>query len=294
MGFICRAAFFCLGCTLILGGCVSSGTYQLKEQESRMLSKNLEESRSSYAELQSRFKQLQDEKAGLESELRKQKADLGDSTEKNQKLIDTNGKLTADLADARGENDRLKSTNGELSDRLKKLAVDFVEIKAERDKANLANVTLSGKMNRLSSEMAELKVANEKLTIAVRPENLLKTMGECFESQQQRLEVLGAENARLKTTVLEMRGSGRVKGAGESPSRAPERKSAVAPSVDKPEVAQPVSARPASTRSAVKAQPAAAREAFPEEAVNAGSEDSPATVFIPDEEPVTLPQSEVR
>jgi len=286
MGFSFRAAVVGIGCALILGGCVSSGTYQLKEQESRMLSKNLEESRSSYAELQNRFKQLQDEKAELESELKKQKANLGDSTEKNQKLMDTNGNLTADLADARSDNDKLKATNGELSDKLRKLAVDFVEIKTERDNANLANLTLSGKMNRLSSEMAEVKAANQKLTIAVKPENLLKTMGEYFELQQQKLDGLGAENAKLKMTVLEMRGSGRAKVTGEFPSRAPVERPAAQPATQRPRPL-PVSSEP--TQSAEKPHPAEDGNPLRETA-KAETEDSPTTHHIPDEEPIALPQ----
>jgi len=275
MGFSCRTAVFGIGCALILGGCVSSGTYQLKEQESRMLSKSLEESRSSYAELQNKFNQLQGEKTGLESELKKQKADLGDSAEKNQKLTDSNGKLTADLADARGENDRLRVTNDELSDKLKKLAVEFVEIKNERDKVTLANLTLSGKISRLSSEMAEMKATNDRLTTAVRPENILKTVGEYFDSLQQKLDGLGAENARLKLTILEMRGSGRVKGSASTSPRAMEE-------------------NPAVTASEAEKSPAAARPTTARPAMERQRSVPPATFFISDEESIVLPQSGVK
>lgn len=240
-----------------------------------MLSKNLEESRSSFAELQKKFNQLEGEKTGLESELKKQKADLGESTEKNQKLMETNGKLTADLADARSENDTLRVTNGEMSDKLKKLAVEFVEIKNERDKVTLANLTLSGKINRLSSEMAELKTANEKLATAVKPENILKTVGEYFDSLQQKLDGLDTENAKLKLTILEMRGGGRVKGSARTSPRAMEENPAVtAPEAEKlPAAARPTAARPAMER----------QRPVP-----------PATFSISDEESIALPQSEVK
>ena len=305
--------------SLVLSGCVSSGTYQLKEQESQRLGRNLEEARGQYAELQKKYGKLEDENADLAATIKKQKGELADAGEKNGKISEQNGeladklkKLTADLGSTRGEVERESRANADLSDKLKKLAVDFVDLKTEKDKLALINNTLSGKVGRQAAEIAELKLANEKLATAVKPENLLKTVGEYFESQQKQLDGLATENAKLKQTIMEMRGLGRLPG-GESSSRSPEAKPApvAAKPVTPPAPAPPVKPQPARVQEekprpqplAVKvpvpvppvenpAPPTVVSEAPRQEGAKAEPEEAPTTIHIPGEEPISLPPEE--
>lgn len=299
---------------LFLSGCVSSGTYQLKEQESQLLSKNLEESRRQYGDLQKKYRQLEDENSDLTSSIRKQKGELAEAASRNEKLAATNAELTAqskalaaDLADARGEVERKIQANTDLSEKMKKLAVDFVDLKAERDKVSQANLTLFGKVGRQAGEISELKAANEKLANAAKPENLLKTVGEYFEAQQKKLDDLKEENARLKQTLLEMRGIGRLPGA-ESSSRMPEDKPApvaakptASPVAEKKQPVQVQKEKPAPLPVAVekvspvvpameKPRPATmVSEAPHHEPAKAEGEDAPTIIHIPGEEPISLP-----
>lgn len=102
---------------MLTAGCVSTGTYQAKEQETQLLKKSLEDTES-----------------GL----------------------------------------------SELKDRNKKLSNDY-------------ELALS-KLKVIESEMSELRIENEKLTNAVKPENLLKTLVDSYNSVQ-------AENLKLKQTL---------------------------------------------------------------------------------------------
>lgn len=108
-----------------LCGCVSSGTYQAKEQESQQLGRSLEETKNAYNELQ--------EKCA-----------------------------------------RLEASNSGQVEKLAKLSADFAALQQE----------------------------NAKLAEAVKPENLLKSLAETVAALQQRVDVLKAENAKMKQELL--------------------------------------------------------------------------------------------
>ncbi len=197
MGYKLLAPAVAVG-ALFLAGCVSSGTYQLKEQESQQLSRSLEEARANQGALEKKVAGLEGEKAELEASLKKQKGELADTGAKGDKLA-------ADLAEAKGEVEKLTRLNAEQAEKLKKLAVEFVEVKGEKEKLFLANQGLSVEVTRLTAENAELTGVNDKLAAAVRPENLVKTVGEQFATLQGTIDALGVENANLKQTLMDMR-----------------------------------------------------------------------------------------
>lgn len=192
------AAFVLLAWGVLISGCVSSGTYQLKEQESLQLSRSLEESKAAYSALEKKLAGVEGEKGALESSLNKQKGELADFSAKGEKLA-------AELSEARGEVEKLTRQSAEQAEKLKKLAVEFVELKGEKEKLYLANQGLSVDVSRLTAENAELKSSNDRLSAAVRPENLVRTVGEQFATLQGKIDSLGVENANLKQTILEMR-----------------------------------------------------------------------------------------
>lgn len=217
----------------LLSGCVSSGTYQLKEQESLQLGKNLEESRAAYASLEKKLAAVESERGELESSLKKQKGELSDSSARGEKLA-------SELAEARGEAEKLTRQSAEQAEKLKKLAVEFFELKGEKEKLYLANQGLSVDVSRLSAENAELKSSNDRLSAAVRPENLVRTVGEQFGILQGRIESLGVENANLKQTILDMRKGSKLPPPPQAAPAAREEKPAKsAPAVDAPLANEP-------------------------------------------------------
>jgi chromosome segregation ATPase len=217
MGLKLKTVVLLMGFAAVLGGCVSSGTYQQKEKESQMLSKNLEEARSSYFEMQQKYEKLAGENTTLEADLKKQKDAAAESLKKNEKLAGTNSeldekikKLLTDLADSKAENDKMGRSLADLNEKLKKLNGNIADSTSENSKLTLDNLNLAEKLRKLTFELDELKFTNEKLSRAVKPENLLKTVGDHFESLQQKVDGLTAENTKLKGTLVEMRNVGKL------------------------------------------------------------------------------------
>jgi regulator of replication initiation timing len=98
----------------------------------------------------------------------------------------------------------------ELNEKLKKLSGNIADSTTENSKLTLDNLNLSEKLRKLTFEHDVLRSANEKLSRAVKPENLLKTVSDHFESLQQKVDGLNAENTKLKGTLLEMRSVGKL------------------------------------------------------------------------------------
>ncbi len=82
---------------LACGGCVSSGTYQAKEQESLQLKKNLEVTRGDYSELQEKSRKLSEDNDAMALKLKKLDADFAELKVENEKLKLENEKLVAAL-----------------------------------------------------------------------------------------------------------------------------------------------------------------------------------------------------
>ncbi|NVO21725.1 MAG: hypothetical protein HXX13_18650 [Bacteroidetes bacterium] len=73
---------------LLSGGCVSSGTYQAKEQESLLLKKTLDEKITGLSELQDKNKKLNDENELIAKQFKKLESEMADLKAENEKLAE--------------------------------------------------------------------------------------------------------------------------------------------------------------------------------------------------------------
>jgi chromosome segregation ATPase len=136
-----------------LGGCVSSGTYQVKEQENQQLGRSLEETKSAYNELKEKYQAKEQESQQLGKSLEVAKSAATELQEKCTKLEESN--------------------NGQVE-----------------------------KLQKLSADFAALQLENVKLVEATKPENLLKALAEVVTTLQQRVDMLQAENTKMKQELL--------------------------------------------------------------------------------------------
>lgn len=77
----------CSFAALLTSGCVSSGTYQAKEQQSLQLSRDLENSKNAQSELLDKNKKLLEENAALNLKLKNLNADFAGLKAENDKLL---------------------------------------------------------------------------------------------------------------------------------------------------------------------------------------------------------------
>lgn len=73
---------------MLSGGCVSSGTYQAKEQESLLLKKTLDETTTGLSELQEKNRQLNAENDLVYKKLKKLESEMSDLKTENEKLAE--------------------------------------------------------------------------------------------------------------------------------------------------------------------------------------------------------------
>jgi len=81
-----KALLLVIGCSLSLGGCVSLGTYKLKQAEAKKLDQSLQATQASYKELQEKHDRLAAENDKLASQVKKQSGELTELTRENEKL----------------------------------------------------------------------------------------------------------------------------------------------------------------------------------------------------------------
>ncbi len=81
-----KALLLVIGCSLSLGGCVSVGTYKLKQAEAKKLDQSLQSLQTSYKELQEKHDRLALENDKLASQVKKQSGELTELTKENEKL----------------------------------------------------------------------------------------------------------------------------------------------------------------------------------------------------------------
>ena len=74
---------------MLSGGCVSSGTYQAKEQESLLLKKTLDETTTGLSELQEKNRKLNAENDLVYKKLKKLEAEMSDLKTENEKLVES-------------------------------------------------------------------------------------------------------------------------------------------------------------------------------------------------------------
>lgn len=76
------------GTVMVLGGCVSSGTYQVKEQENQQLGKSLEEAKNSYNELKEKCGKVEATSSEQGEQLKKLTAELALLKQENERLAE--------------------------------------------------------------------------------------------------------------------------------------------------------------------------------------------------------------
>ena len=123
---------------ITVGGCVSSGTYQAKEQESLELKKSLLNTKGDYSELQEKNKKLAED---YETALTKLK------------------KINADFAEIKAENEKLKLENEKLAtavkpeNLLKSFTDAFTMLQAENAKLKQAFASAAGGAEKKEAEL---------------------------------------------------------------------------------------------------------------------------------------------
>jgi chromosome segregation ATPase len=131
-------------------GCVSTGTYQAKEQESLQLSKSLEESKATISEISDKNARLTTEAEALGGKVRKLDGEIATLKEETAKLKGENSKL-------KEESSRLKEENAKLAEAvkpdnlLKSLANSMAELQRENSKLKLS-LEDAGKAAKQSAE----------------------------------------------------------------------------------------------------------------------------------------------
>lgn len=141
-------------------GCVSTGTYQAKEQESAQLSKNLEESKGIISEISEKNRKLLKESETLAASLKVLEEELTRLKEESVRLKDDNGKLIEESGRLREENAKL-SEAAKPENLLKSLANSLATLLNENSRLKLAleDAEKSSKMNsdpiKISPEIAK-------------------------------------------------------------------------------------------------------------------------------------------
>lgn len=145
-------------------GCVSSGTYQAKEQESLQLSKSLEESKGTISEMTDKNAKLSTESEALAGKLKKLDGEFSALKEESGKLKDENSKLKDESSKLKEENARLAEA-AKPENLLKSLADSLATLQNENSKLKLSleNVEKTVKKNseplRITPEIAKPEIA---------------------------------------------------------------------------------------------------------------------------------------
>lgn len=140
-----------LTAVVLLGsGCVSTGTYQAKEQESQQLTRNLEECKSSLSESSASCAKLAAEAETLHGRLKKLDADMAALQAESSRLQDDYLKLKDESARLKEENARLAATV-KPENLVKALANSLAELQNENSRLKLA-LENTGKAAKTSPE----------------------------------------------------------------------------------------------------------------------------------------------
>ena len=137
-----------------LGGCVSSGKYQLKEQEAQGLASDLAGLKEQHAKLQAEQEALRGEKELLQKELATVKGEAAALTKTRDKLAADNKELdtllkaksdtfSKNIAEQRDKIQQLQQQNAELEKQIATLKIDITnlqKVKEEEVKKRLAAV----------------------------------------------------------------------------------------------------------------------------------------------------------
>lgn len=118
-------------------GCVSTGTYQAKEQESLQLSKSLDESKTALGEMSDRNSKLATETEALNGKLKKLDGEFAILKEESARLKDDNSKLKDETARLKEENAKLTEA-AKPENLLKALADSLATLQNENSKLKLA------------------------------------------------------------------------------------------------------------------------------------------------------------
>jgi chemotaxis protein MotB len=162
---------------LALSGCVSSGTYQLKEQEAQGLATDLAALKERHAKLQADQETLRGEKELLQKDLAALKGEAADLAKSREKLV--------------ADNKELDSVLKAKSDSLSKVIAE------QRDK----NLELQQQITGLEKQVAGLK--NEIANLQKVKEEEVKKTSKTYEDL---LEKMKTEISKGQVTISELMG----------------------------------------------------------------------------------------
>lgn len=143
------------GTVMALGGCVSSGTYQVKEQENQQLGKSLEEAKSSYNELKEKCGKVEAVRSEQDEQLKKLTAELALLKQENERLVAASrpDNLLKSLADSfaalQQRVEQLKAENAKMKQELL-VPQQLQPVAPPARKAPLADAPASGAKPELS------------------------------------------------------------------------------------------------------------------------------------------------
>jgi chemotaxis protein MotB len=183
---------------LTLGGCVTSGTYQIKEQEAASLGTELSALKQKHATLNSENEGLKADLAKLGKDVSELKGNLEGMTSERDKLAADNKELDDVL---KAKSDTLSRNISELRQKVSNLETESARLKQgnadlTREKADLAKENAD-----LSKEKADL--AREKADLLKAKEEKVKEVSSTYE---QLMVQMKSEIAQGQVTISELQG----------------------------------------------------------------------------------------
>lgn len=205
---------WCVGLSLMLGGCVSLGKFEQKEKEAQTLDQNLQDLQKRYAELGKENAELKDQVARVTAEgaaLTKEKEQL---TGERASLTKEKDRLTADNRELeqvlKAKSDTLSKNITDLRQRVSEMQNDSVKLQetiASREKENA----------KLKEDIALLQKAKEeevKKTSKTYEELLDKMKGEIAKGEVTISELQGKLTVNMVEAILFDSGRAVVKPGG--------------------------------------------------------------------------------
>lgn len=162
-------------CSLCISGCVSSGKYQLKEQEAQGLTAELGALKTEYAKLQSANETLRGEKLLLEKDLSISRKESDDLLKAKNKLIEDNREIDSMLkaksdsfsqlaTELREKNQQLQQQNADLEKQIDRLKQEIAKIqKAKEEEVQKTSSTYESLLASMKNEIAQGQVTISEL-----------------------------------------------------------------------------------------------------------------------------------
>ena len=158
-----------------LGGCVSSGKYQLKEQEAQGLASDLAGLKEQHAKLQAEQEALRGEKELLQKDLATAKGEAAALTKTRDKLAADNKELdtllkaksdtfSKNIAEQRDKIQQLQQQNAELEKQIAGLKNDIANLqKVKEEEVKKTSKTYEDLLDKMKSEISQGQVTISEL-----------------------------------------------------------------------------------------------------------------------------------